>query len=44
MILFVVITVLFIRGTVKMYRRSVARNAALMGNYLYEVIRAANRR
>ena len=43
MILGIILFILFIKGINKMYRKSVAHNAGLLGNYLYEVIRAANR-
>ena len=42
MILFVIIIILMYKGLLKMYRKSVAHNARLYGNYLYAIIRAAN--
>lgn len=42
MILGILLTILFIKGITKMYRKSVAHNVSLLGNYLYEIIRAAN--
>ena len=42
MILGIILFVLFIKGINKMYRKSVSHNVELLGNYLYETIRAAN--
>lgn len=43
MILGIILFILFIKGINKMYKKAVAHNVRLIGNYLYEVIRAANR-
>ena len=43
MILSIIIIILIFKGFLKMYRKAVAHNARLYGNYLYEIIRATNK-
>lgn len=44
MILGIILFILFIKGINKMYRKSVAHNVRLLGDYFYEVIKVANGR
>ena len=41
MILGIILIILFLKGFNKMYRKAVAHNAKLFGNYLFEIIRTA---
>lgn len=43
MIIGIILSILLIKALNKAYRKSVAHNVGLIGNYLYEVIRVANR-
>lgn len=43
MISFVILTALFIRFLGRLYDKSCKHNLKIVGNYLYEIIRAANR-
>ena len=43
MILGIVLFILFIRFISKMYDKACKHNLKIVGNYLYEVIKAANR-
>lgn len=43
MILFIIIIILMYKGLLKMYRKSVAHNTELIGNYLYAIIKEASR-
>lgn len=43
MVLGIILFILFIKGINKMYDKACKHNLKIVGNYLYEVIRAANR-